>query len=151
MIIKDRKISNNAIIGSKTTIDQPCVILDCIIGDDCYIGPFVHIQDNVTIGNETHISSHSFICGNVKIGDQTFIGHSVNFVNDKFIGNKINRDKKLWLNINVGNKVLIGTGSTILTNKICDGVIIGAGSVVTKDIYQPGIYFGNHVRLYKKF
>ena len=151
MKIKNRKISKNAVIGSKTVIDLPSVILDCSIGENCYIGPFVNIQDGAFIGNDTHISSHSFICGNVKIGNKVFIGHSVNFVNDKFTNGKVNRNKKLWLNISVGNKVLIGTGSTILVNKICDGAIIGAGSVVTKDILEPGIYFGNPARLYKKF
>jgi acetyltransferase-like isoleucine patch superfamily enzyme len=131
-------------IGSNVTIIEPSNIYGCSISDDVFIGPFVEIQKNVSIGRKTKIQSHSFICELVEIGDNCFIGHGVCFVNDKFSkGGPANGDKSLWGKTIIGNNVSIGSNSTLLPVKIVDNVIIGAGSVVTKDINIPGTYFGN--------
>ena len=129
---------------------QPSNIYGCSLGDDVFVGPFVEIQKNVSIGKKTKIQSHSFICELVSIGDCCFVGHGVCFVNDKFTnGGPANGDKTLWSKTTIGNNVSIGSNSTILPVNITDNVVIGAGSVVTKNIDVPGVYFGNPAKLKK--
>jgi acetyltransferase-like isoleucine patch superfamily enzyme len=80
----------------------------------------------------------------VTIGNNCFIGHGVMFINDKFSqGGPARGDKRLWKCTIIGDNVSIGSNSTILPVYICDRVVIGAGSVVTKNIERPGIYVGN--------
>lgn len=134
--------------GKNVTIIDPVNLYECKIGDNCFIGPFVEIQKNVTIGKNTRIQSHSFICENVKIGNNCFIGHGVNFTNDKFINNRIL--KKNYLSTTVGDNVLIGSGSTILPIKIENNVTLGAGSVITKNCKKNKIYVGNPAKILRK-
>ncbi|MBL0684664.1 N-acetyltransferase [Aquimarina mytili] len=116
----------------------------CTIGDNCFIGPFVEIQKKVSIGSNTKIQSHSFICELVDIGDNCFIGHGVMFINDLFSeGGPAGGDQTKWKSTLISNNVSIGSNATILPVKICDHVVIGAGSVVTKNIEEPGVYAGN--------
>ena len=130
--------------GENVTIVEPVNIYNCTIGKNSFIGPFVEIQKQSSIGDNTKIQSHSFICELVEIGNQCFIGHGVMFINDTFsIGKPANQDKNLWKKTKIGNNVYIGSNSTILPVKICDNVVIGAGSVVTKNIEKEGIYAGN--------
>ena len=129
--------------GRNVRVVQPVNLYDCSIGDECFIGPFVEIQGNVVIGTRSRIQSHSFVCSLVTIGDDCFIGHGVMFINDKFSSEGPNYNSDCWQACSLGNKVSIGSNSTILPVSICDRVIIGAGSVVTKDITQAGIYAGN--------
>lgn len=138
----------NVKFGKNVTVVMPSNIYGCIIQDSCFIGPFVEIQKNCIIGKETKIQSHSFICELVKIGSNCFISHGVMFVNDKFkSGGPAGGDQSLWESTFIGDNVSIGTGSVILPVSICDDVVIGAGSVVTKDITQKGIYAGNPAKL----
>jgi acetyltransferase-like isoleucine patch superfamily enzyme len=140
----------NVKTGTNVTIISPSNIYDCFLDDDVSIGPFVEIQKNVFIGKKTKVQSHSFICELVTIGDNCFIGHGVCFVNDKFTnGGPANGDKTLWSKTTIGNNVSIGSNSTILPVNITDNVVIGAGSVVTKDINVQGVYFGNPAKLKK--
>ena len=134
--------------GKNVTIIEPVNLYECKIGDNCFIGPFVEIQKNVTIGKNTRIQSHSFICENVKIGGNCFIGHGVNFTNDKFKNNSIL--KKNFLSTRLGDNVLIGSGSTILPIKIENNVTIGAGSVVVKNCIRNKVYTGNPAKILKK-
>ncbi len=134
--------------GKNVTIIEPVNLYECKIGDNCFIGPFVEIQKNVTIGKNTRIQSHSFICENVKIGGNCFIGHGVNFTNDKFKNNSIL--KKNFLSTRLGDNVLIGSGSTILPIKIDNNVTIGAGSVVVKNCIRNKVYAGNPAKILKK-
>lgn len=137
--------------GKNVTIVKPVNIYGCNIGDDCFIGPFVEIQKNVNIGNSTRVQSHTFICELVDIGDQCFIGHGVMFINDLFqTGKPAGGNKDLWHHTKIGNNVSIGSNSTILPIEICNNVVIGAGSVVTKNITTPGIYAGNPATLIRK-
>jgi len=122
-------------------IIEPVNLYGCTLSEYVFVGPFVEIQSNVFIGKNTRIQSHTFICSNVKIGIDCFIAHGVMFTNDKFSDMKINHDQ--FLNTVIGNKVLIGSNATILPVEICDDVVIGAGSVVTKNITEKGIYAGN--------
>ena len=140
----------NVDFGSNVTIIEPVNLYGCSIGDNSFVGPFVEIQKNVTIGKNTKIQSHSFICELVSIGDECFIGHGVMFINDLFAnGGPANGDKNIWKSTSIGDNVSIGSNSTILPIKICDNVVIGAGSVVTKDIKESGIYAGNPARKIK--
>lgn len=133
--------------GKNVKIVEPSNIYGCSIGDETFIGPFVEIQKDVIIGKNCKIQSHSFICELVTIGDNTVIAHGVMFINDLFTnGHPANGDKTLWRSTKIGNNVSIGSNSTILPVDICDNVVIGAGSVVTKDIKESGIYLGTPVK-----
>lgn len=134
--------------GKSVKVISPTNIYGCTIGDYCFIGPFVEIQKKVKIGNRTKIQSHSFVCELVTIGDDCFIGHGVMFVNDLFLdGHPAQGDQSLWKETNIGNNVSIGSNTTMLPVNVCDNVVIGAGSVVTKDITKPGVYAGNPAKL----
>ncbi len=138
--------------GKNVVIMQPSNLYECKLGDDCFVGPFTEIQKGVVIGKNCRIQSHSFICELVSIGNDCFIGHGVLFINDTFSdGKPAAGDHNKWKKTNIGNNVSIGSNATILPVSICDGVVIGAGAVVTKDIKKKGTYVGNPAtRLRKK-
>jgi acetyltransferase-like isoleucine patch superfamily enzyme len=133
--------------GERVTIVEPANVYGCKIGDDVFVGPFVEMQKQVTIGPRTRIQSHAFICELVTIGSDCFISHGAMFVNDLFSrGGPARGDKALWKSTTIGDRVSIGTNATILPVEICSDVVIGAGSVVTRDITKPGVYAGNPAR-----
>ena len=126
---------------------EPCNLYECAIGRECFIGPFVEIQRGVRIGDRTRVHSHSFICELVTIGHDCFISHGAMFVNDLFsTGHPAGGDQSKWRATNIGSFVSVGTGAVILPVDICDHVVIGAGSVVTRTIDTPGVYAGNPAR-----
>lgn len=140
----------NVEFGENVKIIQPVNIYGCKIGSNTFIGPFVEIQKDVTIGEKCKIQSHTFICELVSIGNDCFIGHGVMFINDLFSkGGPARGDKNLWKSTNIGNNISIGSNATILPVDICDNVVIGAGAVVTKNIYNPGVYVGNPAKKIK--
>jgi UDP-3-O-[3-hydroxymyristoyl] glucosamine N-acyltransferase len=125
-------------------IVMPSNLYGCELGEDVFVGPFVEIQKNVKIGARTKVQSHSFICELVSIGEDCFVGHGVMFINDVFsTGAPAGGDSSKWKSTSIGNNVSIGSNATIMPVSICDKVVIGAGSVVTKNITQPGVYAGN--------
>ena len=137
--------------GSGVKVADVVNLYGCEIGDDCFIGPFVEIQKGVVIGARSRVQSHSFICELVTIGEDCVIAHGVVFINDRFsVGGPARGQKKLWQSTRIGNRVSIGSNSTILPVQICDDVVVGAGSVVTKDVRVSGIYTGNPARLLRK-
>ena len=141
----------NVSFGLNVKVIEPVNLYGCVIGDNCFIGPFTEIQKNVSIGNDCKIQSHSFICEMVTIGNNCFIGHGVMFVNDLFKdGTPANGDQTKWGKTIIGNHVSIGSNATILPVEICDHVVIGAGAVVTKNITTAGTYYGNPARLSKQ-
>jgi acetyltransferase-like isoleucine patch superfamily enzyme len=140
----------NVDFGENVKVVQPVNIYGCKIGDNCFVGPFVEIQKDVSIGCNSKIQSHTFVCELVTIGNDCFIGHGVVFVNDLFTkGGPAQGDKTLWKATVIGNQVSIGSNATILPVSICDNVVIGAGSVVTKNIDTPGVYAGNPAKFLK--
>ena len=139
------------VFGTNVKLVEPLNIYGCSIGDDCFVGPFVEIQKDVFIGARTKVQSHSFICELVTIGNDCFIGHGVMFINDLFEdGGPARGDKTKWKSTQIGNNVSIGSNATILPVQICDGCVIGAGAVVTKNITEPGVYVGNPARILRK-
>lgn len=134
----------NIKIGNNVTIIEPSNLYECELADNVFIGPFVEVQSEVMIGKGSKIQSHTFICSKVTIGTDCFIGHGVMFINDTFSrGMPAQGDKSLWKQTAISDNVYIGSNATILPVKICSEVVIGAGSVVTKNITKPGIYAGN--------
>ncbi len=141
---------DNILFGNNVQIIEPSNLYSCTLGDNVFIGPFVEIQKGVRIGSGTRVQSHSFICELVQIGSNCSIGHGVMFINDTYQdGCPAYGDQTKWKETFISNKVFIGSNATILPVKICSNVVIGAGSVVTKDIELPGIYAGNPARFLK--
>lgn len=137
----------NVTFGEGVVVVEPANIYDCSIGDNTFIGPFVEIQKGASIGSRCKVQSHAFICELVTIGDDCFISHGAMFINDVFaLGGPARGNKDLWKTTTIGNNVSIGTNATILPVTIVDNVVVGAGSVVTKDILEAGVYAGNPAR-----
>ena len=132
--------------GERVVIMQPSNVYEAILGDDVFVGPFCEIQEGVSIGQRTRVQSHTFICELVTVGEDCFIGHGVMFVNDRMRGGPARGDRDKWERTFVGDWVSIGSNATILPVRICSEVVIGAGSVVTADIVEPGTYVGNPAR-----
>jgi acetyltransferase-like isoleucine patch superfamily enzyme len=136
--------------GEGVKVVEPVNMYECEVGNNVFIGPFCEIQKKVFVGNRTKIQSHTFICELVTIGDDCFVGHGVMFINDTFsTGGPAGGDQSKWKSTKIGNRVSLGSNATILPVEICDDVVIGAGSVVTKNIIKPGIYAGNPARWLK--
>jgi acetyltransferase-like isoleucine patch superfamily enzyme len=156
-INSDRQSIINVFVGENVIFYNFVNIYGCTIGDETKVGSFVEIQKNAVIGKRCKISSHSFICEGVQIGDNTFIGHNVTFINDKYpqaindLGELKTENDWEVVRTYIGNKVSIGSGATILCGlQIGDGAVIGAGSVVTKDVQAGTIVAGNPAVFRKK-
>ena len=129
--------------GPSTRTYEPVNLYECTIGAECIVGPFTEITRGVVIGDRCRIQSHSFICEGVTIGNDCFVGHGVMFINDRFSSGAPAETSKEWEKTEIGNNVSIGSNVTILPVRIGDGAVIGAGSVVTKDVAANTIVKGN--------
>ena len=153
----DLRRINNVKLGDNVKIYDFVNLYGCEIGDNTKVGTFVEIQKGVTIGKNCKISSHSFICEGVRIGDGVFIGHNVCFTNDKVPratnqdgGLKTESDWKL-IETEVKDGASIGTGAVILCGlTIGERAVIGAGSVVTKDVPADTVVVGNPAKFLKR-
>ena len=141
-------------LGENVRLSKFINLYGCEIGDETKIGAFVEIQKNAKVGRRCKVSSHTFICEGVTIEDNVFIGHGVMFINDSYPratapdGNlQTEADWKVEKTI-VRAGASIGTGATILAN-ICIGenAIVGAGSVVTKNVPANAVVSGNPARI----
>jgi UDP-2-acetamido-3-amino-2,3-dideoxy-glucuronate N-acetyltransferase len=140
-------------LGKDVKLAKFINLYGCEVGDDTKIGAFVEIQKNATVGRRCKISSHTFICEGVTIEDQVFIGHGVMFINDTFprattaAGELQTADDWKVERTVVKKGASIGSGATILCNvTIGERAIVGAGSVVTRDVPPDTIVVGNPAR-----
>jgi acetyltransferase-like isoleucine patch superfamily enzyme len=150
----DKQSLNNVTVGKDVRIFNFVNAYGCTIGDGSKIGAFVEIQKGAVIGKHCKISSHTFICEGVHIEDHVFVGHNVTFINDRF-PRSTNADGSLqteadWhvVETRVRQGASLGSSVTVLCGvTIGEHAIVGAGSVVTKDVAPFTIVAGNPARV----
>ena len=147
-------ISPDVRLGQNVKLSKFINLYGCEIGDDTKIGAFVEVQKNAKIGKRCKISSHTFICEGVTIEDNVFVGHSVTFINDAYpraanLDGTLKTDEDWKVEPTLVKKgASIGSGSTILSKvTIGENAIVGAGSVVTKDVPANTIVVGTPARV----
>ena len=147
-------IADDVKLGADVRLSKFINLYGCEIGDETKIGAFVEIQKNSKVGRRCKISSHSFICEGVTIEDNVFIGHGVMFTNDSYPrattsngGLQTEADWKVERTL-VKQGASIGTGATILPNlSIGENAIVGAGSVITRDVPANAVVAGNPAKV----
>ena len=152
-----RKIAADVKLGKNVQIFEFVNLYGCEIGDNSKIGTFVEIQKNSKIGRNCKVSSHTFICEGVTVEDNAFIGHNVTFINDVFpratTGNGQLKAASDWRcdETLVKKGASIGSSATILCGVVIgEKAMVGAGSVVTKDVPPYTIVAGNPARILRK-
>jgi UDP-2-acetamido-3-amino-2,3-dideoxy-glucuronate N-acetyltransferase len=152
-----QSIAPDVKLGKDVKIYDFVNLYGCEIGDESKIGTFVEIQRGVRIGRRVKISSHTFICEGVQIEDQVFVGHGVTFINDKYprattSSGELQNDRDWTVAPTVVRRgASIGSGSTILCGvEIGERAIVGAGSVVTRNVPPGAIVVGNPARMLRQ-
>ncbi len=148
-----KKIAPDVVLGKDVRIFDFVNLYGCEIGDGSKVGTFVEIQKGARIGRNCKISSHTFICEGVVIEDEVFVGHNVTFINDRFpratAAGGILQTEADWQCVPtlVKRGASIGSSATILCGvTIGEGALVGAGSVVTRDVPANTVVAGNPAR-----
>jgi acetyltransferase-like isoleucine patch superfamily enzyme len=141
-------------LGKGVRLSNFVNLYGCEVGDETRIGAFVEIQKNARVGRRCKVSSHTFICEGVVIEDNVFVGHGVTFINDTYprstTADGVLQSEKDWRveRTLVKRGASIGSGSTILSQvTIGENAIVGAGSVVTRDVPPNVIVAGNPAKV----
>jgi acetyltransferase-like isoleucine patch superfamily enzyme len=152
-----RKIASNVKLGENVVLQDFINLYGCRIGDNTKIGPFVEVQRNAMVGRNCKIQSHSFICEGVTIEDEVFVGHGVMFINDRYPRATTDagalQAESDWtvVHTTVRKGASIGSNATILCGvTVGEGAIIGAGSVVTKDVPPRTVVAGNPAKVIRR-
>lgn len=152
-----KKITPDVKLGNDVKIHDFVNLYGCEIGDNTKIGTFVEIQKGAQIGKNCKISSHTFICSGVTIEDNVFIGHNVTFINDRYphatseSGKLQEEDDWFCEPTRVKRGASVGSAATLLSEIIVgENAIVGAGSVVTKDVPRDTVVAGNPAKVIRK-
>ncbi|HVW77718.1 MAG TPA: acyltransferase [Alloacidobacterium sp.] len=146
-------IADDVKLGRDVKLSKFINLYGCEIGDETKLGAFVEVQKNTRVGCRCKVSSHTFICEGVEIEDEVFIGHGVMFINDTYPRATANGKLQTENDWKVERTIIkrgasIGSGATILSNTcVGENAIVGAGSVVTKDVPQNAVVAGNPAKI----